>query len=116
MFRPQVRGATVIHVDPRFTRTSAVADLHVPIRAGADIAFLRRVFELLTANSGRDRTSGCPGWPGMGPPAARRPHAGDAGTVNYAVTACFWSLLVTWMLRGLAASCTGMVRVRTPAA
>ncbi|MDT7618900.1 MAG: formate dehydrogenase major subunit [Pseudonocardiales bacterium] len=34
------RGATVIHVDPRFTRTSAVADLHVPIRAGTDIAFL----------------------------------------------------------------------------
>ena len=28
------RGATVIHVDPRFTRTSALADLHVPIRAG----------------------------------------------------------------------------------
>jgi formate dehydrogenase major subunit len=34
------RGAKVIHVDPRFTRTSALADLHVPIRAGADIAFL----------------------------------------------------------------------------
>jgi formate dehydrogenase major subunit len=36
----QRRGATVIHVDPRFTRTSAVADVHVPIRAGTDIAFL----------------------------------------------------------------------------
>src|SRR6478672_7238782 len=34
------RGAKVIHVDPRFTRTSAVADLHVPIRPGSDIAFL----------------------------------------------------------------------------
>ena len=34
------RGAKVIHVDPRFTRTSAVADLHVPLRAGSDIAFL----------------------------------------------------------------------------
>jgi formate dehydrogenase major subunit len=34
------RGAKVIHVDPRFTRTSAVADLHVPIRGGTDIAFL----------------------------------------------------------------------------
>ena len=34
------KGATVIHVDPRFTRTSAVADLYVPIRAGSDIAFL----------------------------------------------------------------------------
>jgi formate dehydrogenase major subunit len=34
------RGAKVIHVDPRFTRTSALADVYVPIRAGADIAFL----------------------------------------------------------------------------
>ncbi len=34
------RGAKVMHVDPRFTRTSAMADLHVPIRAGSDIAFL----------------------------------------------------------------------------
>ncbi|MDX6719887.1 MAG: formate dehydrogenase major subunit, partial [Solirubrobacteraceae bacterium] len=34
------RGARIIHVDPRFTRTSAVADLHVPIRAGTDIAWL----------------------------------------------------------------------------
>ncbi|MEY2567961.1 MAG: formate dehydrogenase major subunit [Actinomycetota bacterium] len=36
----KARGAKVIHVDPRFTRTSAVADTHVPIRAGSDIAFL----------------------------------------------------------------------------
>jgi len=34
------RGAIVIHVDPRFSRTSALADIWVPIRAGADIAFL----------------------------------------------------------------------------
>jgi formate dehydrogenase major subunit len=34
------RGATVIHVDPRFTRTSAHADMHVPTRAGGDIVFL----------------------------------------------------------------------------
>ncbi len=36
----QQRGAAVIHVDPRFTRTSAVADQHVALRAGTDIAFL----------------------------------------------------------------------------
>jgi formate dehydrogenase major subunit len=36
----KARGAAVIHVDPRFTRTSALADLHVPLRAGSDIAFL----------------------------------------------------------------------------
>ncbi|GEO93017.1 formate dehydrogenase subunit alpha [Kocuria flava] len=36
----KARGAKVIHVDPRFTRTSAVADAHVPIRAGSDIVLL----------------------------------------------------------------------------
>jgi formate dehydrogenase major subunit len=36
----KLRGAKVIHVDPRYTRTSALADLHVPIRAGTDIALL----------------------------------------------------------------------------
>src|SRR5271155_675921 len=34
------RGATLIHVDPHFSRTSALCDLYVPIRAGSDIAFL----------------------------------------------------------------------------
>ena len=34
------RGAKVIHVDPRFTRTSAMADIWVPLRAGTDILFL----------------------------------------------------------------------------
>ena len=34
------RGAKIIHVDPRFTRTSAFADTFVPLRAGSDIAFL----------------------------------------------------------------------------
>src|SRR4051794_11914645 len=34
------RGAQVFHIDPRFTRTSAVADVHLPLRAGSDIAFL----------------------------------------------------------------------------
>lgn len=36
----KLKGATVIHVDPRFTRTSANATYHVPLRAGSDIAFL----------------------------------------------------------------------------
>src|SRR5215218_2906164 len=34
------RGAQVFHVDPRYTRTSAIADVHVPLRTGTDIAFL----------------------------------------------------------------------------
>ena len=36
----QRRGGKIIHVDPRFTRTSALADLHAPLRSGSDIAFL----------------------------------------------------------------------------
>ena len=47
----KARGATVIHVDPRFTRTSAVADHHVPIRAGTDIAFLGGVINYILANN-----------------------------------------------------------------
>ena len=31
-------GATIIHIDPRFTRTSAVADIHARIRVGTDVA------------------------------------------------------------------------------
>ena len=46
----KARGATVIHVDPRFTRTSALADLHVPIRAGADIVFLGAIINYVLAN------------------------------------------------------------------
>src|SRR5688572_5333350 len=36
----KAKGAKIIHVDPRFTRTSAMADIYAPIRAGSDIAFL----------------------------------------------------------------------------
>jgi len=38
--KAKLQGAKLVHIDPRFTRTSALADLHVPIRAGSDIAFL----------------------------------------------------------------------------
>ncbi|NEE02048.1 molybdopterin-dependent oxidoreductase [Phytoactinopolyspora halotolerans] len=44
------RGATVIHVDPRFTRTSALADAHVPLRAGSDIAFLGGLINYVLTN------------------------------------------------------------------
>jgi formate dehydrogenase major subunit len=36
----KARGAKVFHIDPRFTRTSAMADHFVPIRAGSDIVLL----------------------------------------------------------------------------
>jgi formate dehydrogenase major subunit len=38
--KARVNGAKLIHVDPRFTRTSAMCNIHAPIRAGSDIAFL----------------------------------------------------------------------------
>src|SRR4051794_6522429 len=44
------RGAKVIHIDPRFTRTSALADLHVPLRAGSDIAFLGGIVNYILEN------------------------------------------------------------------
>ena len=46
----KARGAKVIHVDPRFSRTSALADLHVPIRAGADIAFVGGLINYILTN------------------------------------------------------------------
>jgi formate dehydrogenase major subunit len=36
----KLKGAKLIHADPRFTRTSALAHVHAPVRAGSDIAFL----------------------------------------------------------------------------
>src|SRR3989441_10909715 len=39
VMKAKERGATIIHVDPRFTRTSATADYHVPIRSGTNIVF-----------------------------------------------------------------------------
>ena len=39
VMKAKERGAKIIHVDPRFTRTSATADYHVPIRSGTNIVF-----------------------------------------------------------------------------
>jgi formate dehydrogenase major subunit len=46
----KARGAEVVHIDPRFTRTSALADRHVPLRAGTDIAFLGGVINYILSN------------------------------------------------------------------
>ncbi|TWH70322.1 formate dehydrogenase major subunit [Micromonospora olivasterospora] len=43
-------GAKVFHVDPRFTRTSALADTYLPIRAGTDIALLGGVVRYILEN------------------------------------------------------------------
>jgi formate dehydrogenase major subunit len=45
------RGATIVHVDPRFTRTSAMADIHVALRAGSDIAFLGGLIHYVLSNN-----------------------------------------------------------------
>jgi formate dehydrogenase major subunit len=50
VMQAKLRGATVMHVDPRFTRTSALADIHAPIRAGTDIAFLGGIIRHLLEN------------------------------------------------------------------
>ena len=47
----RLRGAKIIHVDPRFTRTSAMSNLHVPLRAGTDIAFLGGIINYILENA-----------------------------------------------------------------
>jgi len=44
------RGARLIVVDPRFTRTASVADYYAPIRPGSDIAFLMGVIRYCIEN------------------------------------------------------------------
>jgi formate dehydrogenase major subunit len=44
------RGAKMIHVDPRFTRTSAVADKHLRIRTGTDVAYFGGLINYVLQN------------------------------------------------------------------
>ncbi len=44
------RGAKLIVVDPRFTRSASVADVYAPIRQGSDIAFLLGLINYCIAN------------------------------------------------------------------
>lgn len=44
------RGATIIHVDPHFSRTSQMADIYSPIRVGTDIAFLGGLINYILSN------------------------------------------------------------------
>ena len=43
-------GATLISVDPRFTRTSSKADIYAPLRSGTDIAFLGGMIKYILDN------------------------------------------------------------------
>ena len=45
------RGSRVIHVDPHYSRTSALANLYVPTRAGSDIVFLGAIIRHLLENN-----------------------------------------------------------------
>ena len=45
------RGAKLIVVDPRFTRSASVADVYAPIRQGTDIAFLLGVINYCIQNN-----------------------------------------------------------------
>ena len=46
----RLKGAKVIHVDPRFTRTSATSDKHIPIRAGSDVVLLGALINHILSN------------------------------------------------------------------
>jgi formate dehydrogenase major subunit len=51
MVRAQLeRGAKMIHADPRFTRTSAVADMHLRIRVGTDVAYFGGLINYVLEN------------------------------------------------------------------
>jgi formate dehydrogenase major subunit len=51
VMRAKDAGGTVIHVDPRFTRTSTKADIYAPIRSGGDIAFLGGMIKYILDNN-----------------------------------------------------------------
>ncbi len=44
------KGATLVSVDPRFTRTSAKADIYAPLRSGTDVAFLAGMIKYILEN------------------------------------------------------------------
>src|SRR5262249_31788333 len=44
------QGAILIHVDPRFTRMSALCDVYMGIRAGSDVVFLGGLINYILSN------------------------------------------------------------------
>jgi formate dehydrogenase major subunit len=49
--KAQQKGATLISVDPRYTRTSSKADIYAPLRSGTDIAFLGGMLKYILDNN-----------------------------------------------------------------
>lgn len=56
IMRAKENGAKVIHVDPRYTRTSKIADIFAQIRPGTDIAFLGAIINYILENKLYDET------------------------------------------------------------
>jgi formate dehydrogenase major subunit len=50
VMKAKEKGAKVIHVDPRFTRTSSIADIYARIRPGTDIAYLGAIISYILEN------------------------------------------------------------------
>lgn len=47
----KLKGAKLIHVDPRFNRTAAVADIYAPLRSGTDVGFLGGLINYVLKNN-----------------------------------------------------------------
>ncbi|MEH6696579.1 MAG: molybdopterin-dependent oxidoreductase [Hyphomonas sp.] len=50
------RGTRIVVIDPRRTATTEAADLHLPIRAGADVRLFNALFAHLARSAARDDT------------------------------------------------------------
>ncbi len=50
VMRAMDKGAKLIHVDPRFTRTSSKANIYAPLRSGSDIAFIGALIRYIIEN------------------------------------------------------------------
>ncbi len=55
IMKAKERGAKLISVDPRFTRTSAVAEIYAPLRSGTDIAFVGGMIKYVLDDMERNR-------------------------------------------------------------
>jgi formate dehydrogenase major subunit len=55
MLRAQARGATLIVVDPRRTRLARLADIHLQLRLGSNIALLNGLLQIILANGWENR-------------------------------------------------------------
>ena len=55
MLRAQARGATLIVVDPRKTRLARLADIHLQLRLGSNIALLNGLLQIIFANGWENR-------------------------------------------------------------